>query len=363
MGAITCRDILRQLKDDLIGKDSYRGISLTYSWLANQFGHFTLGFIPTLITYSILKKCSSVHNPAFWAALIISVLWLLFELYNFLGPLLSKKISRSNLLFVPGNKYVFQPAWGNVAFDTFTDLCYFWMGAFTASLYFKCSCTVMVILITLFVILIYPAYYWYLTKMYLQAAQYPFQFRLSQWEGQILPGDKKNVLEFLRKKETGRHLLIFGSRKSGKTSLSVGIGTEMSIKHKTCLYTTAMKLFSMFAEKDEVLLTNKGSLWTWRNSSLLVIDDINPGDPIKRDLVTPDIFLQFIDTTFDPSILPNNKNREILRSKNVIWVLGNKDDEITLLYNKWQHLLKEIGVKSENIFSVNLGSPPERPGL
>jgi len=141
--------------------------------------------------------------------------------------------------------------------------------------------------------------------------------------------------------------------------MSVGIGTELSIKHKTGLYTTAMKLFSMFAESDKILLEKTINLWTWRNSSLLIIDDINPGDPIKIDLVTPELFLKFIDTSFGHSIEPNEKNREILRTKNVIWVMGNKDPENNLL-DQWRHMLNQIGVKSENILSVNLGSSTQR---
>src|SRR5262249_33558356 len=99
MGVINGKDVLHQLKEDLIGKDSYRGVTLTYSWLANQFGHFSLGYVPTLILYSILKR-TRIDKPFFWAAVIICGVWLLFETYNFLGPLLLKKHSRSNLLFV-----------------------------------------------------------------------------------------------------------------------------------------------------------------------------------------------------------------------------------------------------------------------
>jgi len=164
MPAITRKDVFRQLLADLIGKDSYRGVTLTYSWMANQLGHFTLGFVPTLLLYLCLKKCSSVHNPAFCSALAISIIWLLFETYNFLGPLLSKRNSNLKLFFVPGKKYVFEPAWLNIAFDTFTDLCFFWTGAFCASLYLKCSCPAICILVTLLVILIWPICYWYLPK-------------------------------------------------------------------------------------------------------------------------------------------------------------------------------------------------------
>mgnify|MGYP003685171887 FL=1 len=82
---ITIKKILQQLKADLIGKDSYRGITLTYAWLANQFGHISLGFIPSFLLYHFLDI------DAMKSAIYVSLAWLVFETYNFLGPLLSKK--------------------------------------------------------------------------------------------------------------------------------------------------------------------------------------------------------------------------------------------------------------------------------
>jgi hypothetical protein len=110
--AVTIRDIMHQLKADLIGKDSYRGVTLSYSWLANQFGHLALGFIPTLLVFKALLKCRDAGFAWTWAPVIVSLTWFLFESYNFLGPLLFKKQSKSKLLFVPKQQYVFQPAWG-----------------------------------------------------------------------------------------------------------------------------------------------------------------------------------------------------------------------------------------------------------
>ena len=85
---ITGRDIRNQLKADLIGKDSYRGVTLTYTWLANQFGHISLGFIPTFILYIILSRYYNEDSASFWAAVYISAAWFIFETFNFLGPLL-----------------------------------------------------------------------------------------------------------------------------------------------------------------------------------------------------------------------------------------------------------------------------------
>jgi len=69
-----------------IGKDSYRGVSLTYAWLANQFGHFSLGFLPTVFLFSFYKfllQEAYVNNTKkpFLFGVIIAVVWFLFEIF------------------------------------------------------------------------------------------------------------------------------------------------------------------------------------------------------------------------------------------------------------------------------------------
>jgi hypothetical protein len=346
MSVITTATLLRQLKADLIGKDSYRGVTLTYAWLANQLGHFSLGFIPTLVIYTLLRNYSAAKNPALLAAIIVAGTWFLFELYNFFGPLLLKKKSGSKRVYTPGKKYEFQPSWLNVAFDTATDICYFALGAFSCHLVLSPSWPHAAIVAGILLLLCYPAYFWFTTRIYLQTAQYPLQFRLSQWEGSISDTDKKVVLDFISNKEGGNHLFIFGPKKSGKTSMAIGIATELSNKHVSCSYTTAMKLYSMFFEDG----VQPDLLWDWRSSAVMVIDDINPGDPITDDLVTAPTFLRFIDRMSDQ---PIPENRDTLKHKNIIWVMGNKA-ETGVRRNEWESMLKGIGIEGKNIFSINL---------
>jgi len=349
MKAITFKNVITQLKDDLIGKDSYRGVTLSYSWLANQFGHISLGFIPTFIAYQIFSKHHPAQKTAFYASLAVSVAWLLFETYNFLGPLLLNRRSISKALYIPGKKYVFTPAWGNVAFDTITDLFFFWFGAFVSGILCAYSFKMLAVIMIILLLLLVPAGYWYLTKMYLQNAIYPFQFRLSQWEGEISAEDHEKVIQFLTNKTEGIHLLVFGTERSGKTNLSVGLSTEFSIKHAPCTYTTAMKIFSKFFDDDREILDKNDSLWTWRTSQVMVIDDINPGKPVRKDIIDAQTFLMLLDNYSRSEI-----NREIMRSKNVIWVLG---EETRAPYAElWKKMLLSIGIAETNIFSINLST-------
>jgi hypothetical protein len=347
---ITAKDFLAQLKADLIGKDSYRGVTLTYSWLANQFGHFSLGFIPTLFVLLCLEKCYGETAAHTWAPIIISVAWLLFETYNFLGPLLSKKQSNSKLVFVPKQRYTFQPAWGNIAFDTLTDLGFFWLGAFCCAFSFSHSAMHAIVLGILGVLILFPFRHWYRTKMFLQIPRYPFQFRLSQWDLDIRNREVNLVKKFLACTQgQGVHVLMFGSKNSGKTSLSVGIATELSIQHHTGMYTTAAKLYTMFAEEPPAPTPRQpDKLWHWRNASLLIIDDVNPGEPVKKEIVNAETFLGYINGPY-----PGIDNRSTLAQKNVIWIMGMAGEENALVQS-WQQMLVTIGVQKENILIICL---------
>jgi len=343
---ITGRQVLQQLKADLIGKDSYRGVTLSYSWLANQFGHISLGFIPTFILYIVLSRYARAGNPSLIAPLLISCIWLLFETYNFLGPLLLQRHSRSKVLYVPGKSaYTFQPDWKNIAYDTITDLSFFWFGAFFAALLCEYSLLKLIILLVITLALIKPCIYWYPTKIYLQAAQYPYELRLAQWDNDIQPDDRQTVLDFLNGEEA-QHLLIFGGKDCGKASLAVGIATELSIYHHTVVYTTAMKLYNQFF--DDPKITLQDGYWSWRNSELLVIDDINPGDPIQPDLVSAEQFRHYLDT-----LGSNPENRKAISRRKVLWVMGSEDPEGECLAG-WTAMLTGIGVAPAHIRSVNL---------
>jgi len=345
---ITGRQVLQQLKADLIGKDSYRGVTLSYSWLANQFGHISLGFIPTIILNIILSRNERVWSPSILAPLIISGTWLLFETYNFLGPLLLQKHSRSKVLYVPGkSNYTFQPDWKNIAYDTITDLSFFWFGAFFAATLCVYTPLKLIIMLVIAIALIKPCIYWYPTKIYLQAAQYPYELRLAQWDMAISADDKHTVMEFLKAGE-GHHLLVFGGKDCGKTSLAVGIATEQSIYHHTAVYITAMKLYNQFFDDPKLTLTDDGGYWSWRDNEILVIDDINPGDPIHPDLVSAEQFQHYLDT-----FSSNPENRKAISRLKVLWVMGS-DDPKGMGLAAWSAMLAGIGVKPAHIRSVNL---------
>lgn len=331
-----------QLKYDLIGKDSQRGITLSYGWLANQCGHCMLGYIPTHLLYLILANCFNVVGAAWIAALSISIIWLLFEIYNVVKPLRQQKKEGS----------LFEPDWKNIVYDTATDLGFFTFGALLAGLLLGFSWVLGLALLVLSLILYPASKYWYHTKMFQQAAEYPFQFRLSQWNCLMDETGCATVLSFLQQTKQGKHLLISGAYRTGKTSLAVAIANELSIQHRPCKYVTAMKLFSWMIEPDSANPEVPSNIWGWRKADCLVIDDINTGLEYSNELISPTVFLQHVHAG-DLS----RENIDALKATNVIWVLGNVSEmSVTALENNWERMLIDIGIPASQIAQIHLKS-------
>ncbi|MDB4835171.1 hypothetical protein OAH12_01155 [Cyclobacteriaceae bacterium] len=105
---------------------------------------------------------------------------------------------------------------------------------------------------------------------------------------------------------------------------------------------TAVKLYSSL--KNNTLRTNK--LWSWKEADVIVIDDITEDTPLEQELMTAEKFLKIIDN----SPMPNEEIRSLIKSKKIIWVLGQKE---TSNFN-WSSMLQTIGVELSAIQTVNL---------
>lgn len=335
MKIIQLKFILEQLTFDLIGKDSYRGVTLTYAWLANQFGHIALGFIPTFLIYQLLKQFSKNTHFHLISAIGVTVFWFLFETYNVIEPLY-----RNNQV------YNFKPDLYNIIFDTITDICFFGLGAFLAALALKYSTSLLLTNLAILLTVLYPSYYWYTTKMFQQEAKYPFQFRLSQYQTNLNTDSKNTISKFVNNSDKGNHLLVFGAYKSGKTSLSVAIANEQSIKHKKSLYTSATKFYNLLFEPNPIEQDLKiNNLWNWRNTDYLIIDDINPSIKINGIYVEPHTFYNLLNNN-----MYGKENIDAIKNTNVIWVLGENNSDCC----DWKQLLVSMGVKKEKIAELVL---------
>lgn len=327
---ITLKEIWKTIHADLIGKDSHRGITLTYGWMANQVGHFALGFIPTFFVYWITQNAS---NSFFYVA----GFWSLFEIYNASSPLYKKEYK--------GNGS-FKPKWGNLTFDTFTDLCFFWLGGITFYLVVNYQQNILFIVLFGAFVLFFSIRYWFLTKLFQQNAFFPFQFRLSQWNATIDEEYISTINLFIKKSQRQKHFIVFGSKGKGKTTLMVGAGNEVAIKHKKVTYTTFSKWVTLLQEDDQTLNESSNSLWNWTNSDFLLIDDINPGTPAQANKCNSSDAYLYIQQNFP------ERNTLALRKLNVAWIIGSCAPDETK--DNWIEMLEKLGVNREDIFVIDL---------
>lgn len=332
--------VKKQLHYDLIGKDSQRGITLSYGWLANQCGHCMLGFIPTHMLYLLFSRVFHVRGASWKAAVWIALFWTLFEIYNVVKPLSQQKKEGA----------LFEPDWKNIIHDTATDLGFFTTGALLAGLLLGFNWYLLAGLFIVIFVLASPSKHWYHTKMFQQAAEYPFQFRLSQWKWNMNEAERAMVLEFLERPKAGYHLLISGPYKTGKTSLAVAIANEWSIRHRTAKYATAIKLFSWMIEPDSSEYAVPSHLWSWRKADCLVIDDLNTGLPHSGELISPAVFIQHMNEGNYAA-----RNLEALQELNTIWVLGEiASVSVQTLQNSWQQMLTGMGIPAGKIIQIDL---------
>jgi hypothetical protein len=334
MSKITVKEVWRTIHADLIGKDSHRGITLTYGWMANQVGHFALGFIPSSILF--LSGFSGWLST--WT---VGLFWLVFECVNMLSPLYKPEYK--------GNG-TFRPAWGNLIFDTFTDLCFFWVGSLT--LFFIVAGIVQpwfFIFLGGIVLLFFAGRYWFLTKLYQQNAYFPFPFRISQWNKALDSQTQKWIGDIIHS-QTAHHVehwLIFGKQDSGKTALSVGVANELAIKHRKVLYTTYGKWVNSATQPSEEIIQRGKGLWTWLDTEFLVIDDINPGYPQEANLVKSSELWQVVKK------YESSRNSRFLSGHAVFWVVGSCHQEEK--QEDWVGFLLNLGLNHDQIKVINLG--------
>lgn len=329
---IRFKDILHVLHADLIGKDSHRGITLTYGWMANQVGHFALGFIPTFILFTL-------NDNLLKSVISVALFWLVFEIYNALSPLYKKEYKGNGTFRIP---------WKNLLFDTFTDLCFFWMGCFSFYLLMDFILELMAIYLLAGGLLFLSIRFWFLTKLHQQNAILPYQFRLSQWDAPINRESSEAIKSYLERPNLTTHFIVIGATGSGKTRLSVGIANELAIRHRLSTYTTFSKLCSLWQDDDEATQRNNFSLWTWTDSDFLLFDDINPGQPKEANQISVKDVRKYLELS------QTVRNYEVLKNTSVAWVIGALAEGDTV--DAWKAFIETIGIEKSQIKVIDLNA-------
>jgi hypothetical protein len=371
------RRVATQCCHDLFGtKDVQDAITATYVWMADQIGHLTLGFVPTIL----LCWIASLTVPwltagSVWRHLVFIVpcavvvgVWAWKELVD-----LKDTSGRTTGVF-PSDS-------GDVIWNVKTALLYFGIGALLGLAAFLWWPLVPIVL----VLSLWPAlavtFWWLRRKLAFQQAGLPYLYRLANFPGALdaalvetvsgianLKNRRTNFLAVLvgndplpHTEPAIRHLLISGTLGSGKTSLCVGMGTEFAFALGKGRYLSATKLIELVvggdANADERTYEDGLVLWNWRRCDLLIVDDVDAGvtTPAGRGagraarLIDPEAFVRGFTEDGKPAPLINFADRR------TVWVLGAEPSALS----DWQHAIAGLlGIRDGDLAIVQLSGHP-----
>ena len=376
------RRVATQSCHDLFGtKDVQDAITATYVWMADQIGHLTLGFVPTILLCwiaSLLWHAIGWSETSGWRDVIFVVLAALV-----IGVWASKELT--DLKDTSGRTTgTFPEDSGDIVWNVKTALLYFGIGDLLGLAAFLWWVLVPIVL----VLALWPAlavtFWWLRRKLAFQQAGLPYLFRLANFASKLdadlvkvvsdianLKNRRTNFLAVLvghdplpRTDPQLRHLLISGPLGAGKTSLCVGMGTEFAFALGKGRYLSATKLVQLttgdVGDVTDRTYEDGLVLWNWRTCDFLIVDDVDAGVhapagmPTVRSLhlIEPAILVDALSDANGQSMLT------WLGAKRSAWVLGDTTD-----VPAWRAAIAGlIGVQQAAIglveLSGSIGLPP-----
>jgi hypothetical protein len=248
-------EVWRQVVEDWTGKDVQSGYTLTYTWAANELGHFAIGlgltpvFVWTAYLIQVIffrpghQSLPFAPSPVLvWSIAAVHVGgWVLKEALDV----------RKERRQVGGSWFVIDIR--EVRSDAFTAVAFIGYGAGVAGFLLLQSPWSLAVVFWGLIPTVLFGWYWLPSKLSFQRANIPTQLRLSSLERGISFGnDVKRRLESFCCPKTesltsgdpapnADHIVIFGDCKSGKSAMAVAIATECAFNCRKTLYTTFQK--------------------------------------------------------------------------------------------------------------------------
>jgi hypothetical protein len=332
---ITLKQIFAQMSSDLTGKDSVKGYLPTYTWMANQLGHFGLG-LTTFLLLNCLFPYFGINYP-FYIYLGATLVWCLFETWNTSYTLIH---DHKNGAFKPDYCIIFK--------DLALDLSFFTFGTTFGYSTTQGWLWAIVCFFGLLAIVLTPGIMWFSRIMYFQQGNFASVYlRLSETTFEPTDQEKTAILDFCQLKGDTHCIFIFGNWESGKTRLATAIASEYALNRGITRYLTLFNWMQELTLPNSYQFGKANQIWPWRQASILVIDDVDPSIP-QLEMVTPDDFKKALSIGEYCS-----ENIQTLKNNRSVWVFGTNDQQST-----WENLFVETGIVTDknHILSLNLSN-------
>jgi hypothetical protein len=355
--------IYRVCRHDLFDtKDVQDTPTLTYTWLADQFGHFALGFGGTLAGFGIISGILALLRdffpgaetffawPRTWSAIAVGVLmaaWFTIKEWR------DYRAERKHAWSVSIQRPVpFAFNGGEILHNCVIACFYTFFGILIAILGVWHWLVGLAAFVVLFVLAARIGFWWLQRKVAFQQADLPYLYRLANFPDNFNPPasagtgsgattgiSAEDILHQIVCGQTPeiRHALISGPLRSGKTSLAIGLGTEYAFQLGIARYTSVLKL----SQTGLAIAANNGiqprdprpnkppstmsgdttfqdgrELWPFDRVELLIIDDLD-GGITGPGPIAPQAMLTALQTAPGREFFAN------LAKRRTVWVAGN----------------------------------------
>lgn len=362
------KEVWEQLLSDLFGKDVQDTATFSYEWVADQTGHFALGFELTYLLYWIAWLLGYKQGEVgLGLGVAVTLVFVVKEARDYFSQ--KAKADAAHSVFIFNGKEILR----NCA----TAVFYIGVGALVAgtAIYNPLYGIISVFVAAPFVI--WVGYKWLKVKVTFQQAGVPYLYRLANFPSPI----DKETGEFIvamskpaadgDPPRTDHHLVLAGPLDSGKSSLAIGLGSEFGIRLGIGRYTTWAKLLQSVLRKDgkwtEPGFDEGRILWPWQTSDLLIVDDVDvlsdhdPGTAtdVTRARTIVASRAQVLKQEVPPELL------DALKYRRTVWVVGDVDDGEL---KRWRAIIADvIGIPDETVRTFRLneklvrGKPPTHP--
>lgn len=174
---VSVDDVWAQAKRDWTDKEVQRTYTTTYIWMTNQLGHFTLGFLPTLVLgWGIMFALGPIPREQFvcgWMLVIPAV-----QFIGWVGKELDDYRRARNE--TGGTAFPFD-GWA-VLYDAMTAAWFILSGIIVAYLSFISLLGALVAFAIGLLLALIPAWYWLSRKLCFQKAALPYLSRLADFK-------------------------------------------------------------------------------------------------------------------------------------------------------------------------------------